>query len=223
MTVGVYLWNNSRKNITAVDKVINTTKVVNTTISEMKVVTNHNHYYNHNQELLNANNDTTVPSSSSSKQTPVENEKVIPNQAVLIIEEANKMNLELTQKMVSVWAMQGLKNITAATPSDISDTFITDGRFERIFGNGLGKTEELELSKDFSHLILGKKEVNFIGNSDNKNLITAKVSLVLRIISLQTGKIEERDKFEKEGTGYTEKRADEEAIKKILKDIIKGK
>lgn len=135
--------------------------------------------------------------------------------AVLVIDEGNRVNRDVNQKIKSVLKNKGLN----ATASLFSDQFISDGVFDRIFEGDAEKVKKLELLKHTDYIILGKKTVAFSENPDMQNMITARTIVEFRIISAKTGVIEDSFTISEVGAGFSKATSEGLAIERILKKL----
>lgn len=133
--------------------------------------------------------------------------------AVLVIDEGMKVSQDLSQKIASLLKAKGVE----ATSSLFTSSFVSDGIFERIFKGDVIEVKKLELSKHSDLLILGKKVVNFTENPEMENMITAKASIEIHIVSSKTGRIEDSFTITETGAGFSRPTAEEMVIERILK------
>jgi len=132
---------------------------------------------------------------------------------VIVIDEGVKVSQDISQKIVALLKTKGVN----ATASLFTNSFVSDGIFEKIFKGDAGEVRKLELSKHSDHLILGKKLVNFTENPEMQNMITAKASIEIHIVSSKTGTIVDSFTITETGAGFSRATAEEMVIERILK------
>lgn len=133
--------------------------------------------------------------------------------AVIVIDEGTKVNQDISQKIASLLKAKGVD----ATPSLFTSSFVSDGIFEKIFKGDAIEVKKLELSKHSDYLMLGKKVVNFTENPQMQNMITAKASIEIHVISSKTATIEDSFTITEAGAGFSRATAEEMVIERILK------
>lgn len=131
---------------------------------------------------------------------------------VLVIDEDNKINHDVSQKITSLLKDKGLN----LTTSLFTESFVIDGLFEKIFVGDANEVKNLELSKHSDRLILGKKKTDFTENPDLQNMITAKASVEIHVTSSETGTIEDSFTIEETGAGFSKSIAEGAAMERIL-------
>ena len=134
---------------------------------------------------------------------------------VLVIDEDNKINQNVSRKITSLLKDKGLN----LTTSLFTESFVIDGLFEKIFAGNANEAKHLELSKHSDHVILGKKRVSFTENPDLQNMITAKASIEIHVTSSETGAMEDCFTIEETGAGFSKSIAEEAAMERILTNI----
>jgi hypothetical protein len=139
--------------------------------------------------------------------------------AVLVIDEENRVNHHITQKIVSLLKTKGF-NITSSL---FSDKFVSDGMFERIFIGSADVVSSLELPKHSDYIILGKKSVNFTENPDLLNVLTAHATIEIHVISARTGSVIDSFNVSEVGAGFSKSNAENLAIESIFKKLEERK
>lgn len=136
--------------------------------------------------------------------------------AVLVIDEGNRVSQDIGQKIASLLKTKGF----IVTASLFTGYFVSDGIFEKIFKGEAGEFRKLELSKHSDLLILGKRSVNFTENPDMHNMISARVSVEIHVISGKTGSIEDSFTLSEVGAGFSGVSAEGMAVERIVKNLV---
>lgn len=132
--------------------------------------------------------------------------------SILVTDNNKKINWVLSNQIGSIIKQKGGRVETSAL---LTEKFVTSGKFDRIFsGNPASVT--LRSSKHIGYLIFGKKSVTSSKDSDYEGLITASVSLEIRIVSSKKGTIEGSFNISRTGAGYTKLKAEETAVENVL-------
>lgn len=120
--------------------------------------------------------------------------------AVLVTDKNKKINWNLSHQIGSIIKQKGGR---IGTSPLFTDKFVSRGKFNKI-------------PKHIGYLIIGKKLVTFSNDSDYEGLVTAAVSLDIRIISSKKGTIEDSFNISMRGAGYTKLKAEETAVENVL-------
>ncbi len=139
--------------------------------------------------------------------------------AVLVIDEDNRVNHDITQKIASLLKTKRF-NITSSL---FSGNFVSDGMFERIFKGSAGDVNSLELPKHSDYIILGKKFVNFTENPDLLNVLTAHVFIEIHVVSTRTGTVADSFNVSEVGAGFSKPNAESIAMERIFKKLEERK
>lgn len=139
--------------------------------------------------------------------------------AVLVIDEHNRANHDITQKIASLIKTKRF-NITSSL---FSGKFVSDGMFERIFNGSAGDVSSLELAKHSDYLILGKKSVNFTENPELLNVLTAHSAIEIHVISARTGTVIDSFNVSEVGAGFSKSTAESMAMERIFKKLEERK
>jgi hypothetical protein len=135
--------------------------------------------------------------------------------AVLVVDENNKVNHEITRKIKSKLKTMRLN----VTTSFFTGQFVSDGLFQKIFEGNAGEVRNLELLKHLDHIVLCKKTVKFTENPEMQNMITAQTVIEIHIISAKSGVIEESFTESEVGAGFSKATAEDAAKERILKKL----
>ncbi len=125
--------------------------------------------------------------------------------AVLVTDKNKKINWNLSRQIASIIKHKGGKIETSPL---FTDKFVSRGKFNKI-------------PKHIRYLMVGKKLVTFRNDSDYEGLITAAVSLEIRIVSSKKGTIEDSFNISQTGAGYTKLKAEATAVENVL-DALSG-
>lgn len=157
----------------------------------------------------------TLPSQNS--PVPSHEDEPIPihKTTVFVIDKENGINWNISHKIISILKTEG---ISARASSLLTDALVSDGTFERIFRGDAGQIKKLG-SKNFGHMIFGKKSVSFVDNPDMQNMITATAFVEIHIVSSKTGTIEDSFTISQKGPGFSKADAEEIAMERIVKQI----
>ncbi|MEO0266391.1 MAG: hypothetical protein ABIM43_07300 [candidate division WOR-3 bacterium] len=139
--------------------------------------------------------------------------------AVLVIDEQNRVNLDITQKIASLLKIKRF-NITSSL---FSGKFVSDGMFERIFNGSAGDVSNLELPKHSDYIILGKKSVNFTENPDLMDVLTAHAAIEIHVIYARTGTVVDSFNVSEVGAGFSKPNAESIAMERIFKKLEERK
>ncbi len=139
--------------------------------------------------------------------------------AVLVTGKNKKINWALSNQIGSIVKQNGGRVESSAL---LTEKFVSSGKFNRIFSGNPASVTGLRLAKHIGYLILGKKPAaSFRENSDFEGLITASVSLDIRIVSSKRGTMEDSFNISQTGAGYTKLKAEETAVANVL-DALSG-
>lgn len=145
--------------------------------------------------------------------------------AVLIIDAQTKTRVNANKAVASYFRSQSVR----VTDSFFSDSFIADGVFEKIFRGDKNKIIDMDLTKHLDYIVLGKKSSRPVTSALLKSSSNpaAGLSMEIRVISVQTGKIIDSFIITSEGTGFSTDSAEKAAIgtslnilQKKLTDIL---
>ncbi|NUO09435.1 MAG: hypothetical protein HUU08_12280 [Candidatus Brocadia sp.] len=131
--------------------------------------------------------------------------------AVLVVDEGNNVSQDITQKIALSVKNERLNVVSSL----FTDSFVSDGIFEGIFRGDANEVKKLELSKYIDYVILGKKIVIFSENPELQNVITAKVSIEVHLVSAETGTIEDSFTITETGAGFSKDAAEEILLERI--------
>jgi len=135
------------------------------------------------------------------------------NQAAVVIVEDNMINQPLGKSVASIFDAKGLKTTTTL----FTDRFVKDGLFEKLFvGGDAGEIDALELAPNVNLLILGKRMTSLTTNADLQNIITAKVTLDAKTISIKSDQAADSFTVSETGVGFSKDAAVTAAMDKIL-------
>lgn len=133
--------------------------------------------------------------------------------AVLVTGKNKMIDWDISHQIASIIGRKGGR---VETPDLFTDKFVSSGKFDGIFsGNPRGATG-LRSSKTVGYFIFGKKSAAFREASGYEGLITAVVSLEIRIVSTKTGTIVDSFNITGTGAGYTKLKAEETAGENVL-------
>jgi hypothetical protein len=135
-------------------------------------------------------------------------------EAAIVMVEDKMINQPLGESVAAIFDANGLRTTTTL----FTDKFVTDGLFEKFFDEG-GSSEiaKLELASNADILILGKRTASFTTNPDLQNIITAKVTLAAKTISVKSAQTVDTFSFSETGIGFSNDAAVAAAMEKILK------
>jgi len=133
--------------------------------------------------------------------------------AVLVTDKNKRINRVLSHQIGSIVKQKGGR---VETSTLFTDRFVSSGKFARIFSGNPGGVSGLKSSKHIGYLIFGKKSVTFSEDTDYEGLITAVVSIEIRIVSSKRGTIEGSFNISQTGAGYTKLKAEETAVENVL-------
>ena len=138
----------------------------------------------------------------------------VNKQAAIVMVEDKMLNQPLAKGIAAFFDAKGLRSTTTL----FTDRFVTDGLFEKLFtGGGSSEIAELELASDADQLILGKRTASFTTNPDLQNMITAKVTLEAKTISVKSAQTVDTFSVSETGVGFSNDAAVTAAMDKILK------
>lgn len=164
---------------------------------------------------------TSIPSPTPTIQptptlTPTPTAIPVPTHdiAVLVIDKGNRINWDLSHKIVAILRSQG-KSVT--TP--FSESFVSGGSFEKIFKGNPDEANKVGLLKHGKYTIFGEKSVSFVGNPELQDMITANVSIAIHVVSSKTGIIEASFTIAQNGPGFSRDNAEEVAIERIFQEL----
>ncbi|MGQ9571259.1 MAG: hypothetical protein ACUVUQ_10585 [Thermodesulfovibrionales bacterium] len=135
--------------------------------------------------------------------------------AVLVIDEDNRVNHDITQKIASLFNTKRF-NVTSSL---FSSKFVSDGMYGRIFNGSASDVSGLELAKYGDCIILGKKFVNFTENPDLLNVLTAHATIEIHVITARTGTVIESFNISEVGAGFSKPSAESMAMERTFKKL----
>ncbi len=134
--------------------------------------------------------------------------------AVLVTDNNKKINWVLSNRIGSIIKQKGGRVEASAL---LTEKFVSSGKFNRIFSGNPGSVTGIRSAKHIGYLILGKKsDASFRKDSEFEGLITAVVSLEIRIVSSKKGTIEGSFNISQRGAGFTKLKAEETAVESVL-------
>lgn len=135
--------------------------------------------------------------------------------SVLILDEELKERYDIEQSIASYLKTIELNPILAL----FRYPFIQDGTFENIFSGDTGKIKELQLEKRTDYMIFGKKSSSFKINPELQNLVSADVTLEVKVFSAEKGVIVNSTILSAIGSGFSNADAEKRAIEFICSKI----
>ena len=135
-------------------------------------------------------------------------------EVAIVMVEDKMINQPLGESVAVIFDANGLRTTTTL----FTDRFVTDGLFEKFFDEG-GSSEiaTLDLASNADLLILGKRTTSFTTNSGLQNIITAKVTLEAKTISIKSAQTVDTFSVSETGVGFSNDAAVAAAMEKILK------
>jgi hypothetical protein len=149
--------------------------------------------------------------------TPTPEPEPIPTHdvAVLIVDESNEVNWDLSRKIAVILESRGQ---SVSTPSIFTDN---TGSFEKVFRGDAQEIKRLRLLRYATRIVLGKKSVSFVTNPELQNTITANVAVEIQILSAKTGMMENSLTVTQKGAGFSNADAEKMAIERIVTELQK--
>ena len=134
---------------------------------------------------------------------------------VFVVNENNSINADLSSSIRDIVRKQG-KSVAILSANIISSS----NRFTRLFQGDGGEAQHSGILHYGRYTFLGKKHTSFIQqNSELENMITANVSLEIRIISSEDGNIVESLTLREKGPGFSQQDAENIAIARIVQEL----
>jgi len=135
--------------------------------------------------------------------------------SIFILDETFKERHDIEQTVASSLKTKELNPVLAL----FKNPFVQDGIFENMFSGDIGKIKELQLEKRTDYIILGKKSSSYKINPELQNIITADVSLELKVFSVEKGVIINSTILSAAGAGFSNSDAEKRAIELLNSKI----
>ena len=136
--------------------------------------------------------------------------------AALIVDDGGKANRTLSSQIADLLRGQGKR---VGSPPLFSGAFVSNGDFNRLFEGSPDDAARLEAQASFRYAILGRRSVSFTQQGGElENVLTATVTLELRVVEGKTGAIVNSATFEQNGAGFSKSKAEQAANDRVLRD-----
>lgn len=133
---------------------------------------------------------------------------------VYVITDQNMVYSRLNGALLSLLQQQGKRAAQLSTHEIHSRS-----TFERMFGGDTNEMTQREFLQYGHYALLGKSSIFYVQNSSLENLITATISLDLRVISSHTGMIEHSLRLMQKGPGFSEETARDKAETQLIQEL----
>ncbi len=136
-------------------------------------------------------------------------------EASLIILDENRQELPGIESLLN----DSLRAMGIIPKSIFRKNFINEGIFENIFSGQTKKLVDLKVYEQTDYVILGKKKCSYEINQDLSGVITATLSLDLRVYSAKSGELIASTVFREVGAGFSQDEAEKRAIESLNEKI----
>lgn len=137
----------------------------------------------------------------------VHNQKNLVEVSILIIDQNKTESIYTKNKIADL-----LKEKRASTNDIFKPNFIKENIFENIYSGQTDKINSLRLSEQTDYLLLGKQSISFEQNEEYEGIITAKLSLELKLFSTKDGNLISSSIFSGVGAGFSQNEAEIKAV-----------
>jgi hypothetical protein len=146
---------------------------------------------------------------------PGSRKSAFPTFAVAVASEQNRMNGEIQ----NVLARRFGTNSIEISSSFFNPEFITEGVFDEVLNGSSIISKKLELPPALDGLVLAKQGVTFTRNPNLENVLTATMTLDVRIVSFSSRFQSRNWNFTARGAGFRQADARMQAEERLVKQI----
>lgn len=135
----------------------------------------------------------------------VHNQRELTDVSILILDQNNRENIYIKNIIIDLLKAKG------ASPNDIfKPYFVTGNTFEYIYSGHTDRINSLNLYEQTDYLLFGKQTISYEQNPEFEGLITARLSLELKLFSTKDSKLVLSSVFYGTGAGFSK---DDAALK----------